>query len=288
MTLLQKCLDALLLLTRGGTSSPRRYEQVCIDAVRARLSPEAQLVMGRQLSRLDLIQRTPDARFVRFLEIRKKRRHDWREEELFQLRIDNVAFARITLCAPGVDKMLSIKADIAVYARRFFSIQFHRAPHVLSRGTDVLCVEMLLDPMLPGPAETAPMRLGEVTHGIGQVLRANRASELRRPLSISDRETLVRAIGSRLPDDYADLVTATEGVTLGEWRINGLRETWRQMDAKRIFLVLAESQRAGWVGPVLGDESGNLFWLRPESDLATQVGRSLLSFVLATHSETTV
>lgn len=283
LTLRSAVLDLIDFRTWGGLRRPRPHEQACLEAFKSKLSERGVGILEKQLARLNLIERSPDARIVAFHDTRRDRRAPWPDGESFAIGPCTVAVARVTLRPTHVIENDLVKAEIECHNNRFFSIEFHEPPKHLVRGAHVVAVELLLDPMRSGPVETQPLSLTDVSGSIGEFLRSNDARDLRHPLSADDRRKLARTLAARIPDDYQALVGVTEGAAISDWRIHGLRDVWRQINPEGTYYVLAESERAGWVGLAQGDDSGELFWGLHEAheDDTRRVGTALLPFIAA-------
>ena len=275
MNVVQSLFGRLLF---GGTRELRPYETACVEAWREKLSTEGAAVLSRQLSRFNLIQRTPDGRLVTFFDTKDKSYVTWSSDDFFPLRSQEISAVRVWLRSAEDRQQPEIKADVVLHRGRLSSIEFNKAPHSLRSGAQVTKVKPLVDPMLLGEAG-APITVSEVFGELQEWLRRMAATSLRKPLSLAQRERLAQTIDAKLPDDYIKLMSATDGAVINGWRIYGLSEIRRIVQPDDNFYLLAESLdgRAFGVGQETGD--GQLYVVSPEGDKPRAAGQSLLACI---------
>jgi len=273
MSVFQSLLGRLLF---SGTRELRPYETACVEAWREKLSPEGAAVLSRQLSRFNLIQRSPDGRLVTFFDTKDKGYVTWSSEELFALRSEEVSAARVWL--RSAEHQPEIKADVVLHRGRLSSIEFNKAPHSLRTGIQVTKVKPLIDPMGKGEAG-APVSLSEIHSELQDWLRKMTATDLRKPLSPTQREELAQTLDAKLPDDYVSLMSATSGATISGWRIYGLSEIRRIVQPDGNFYLLAEATDGRAVGLRQETSDAQLYIVSPEGEKPKATGQSFLATI---------
>jgi len=275
MSMLHFFLNALLY---AGSGRLRPYERACVDAFRGLLSSGAAAILDCQLVRFDLIQRTPGGRLVALYERKAERYASWRSEDLFPLRSEERVVARVWLRPTADINAPEIKADIVLRAGRLSSIEFTKNPKPLKRGSEVVKVRALTDVMRTEPP-LEPASLGELPDDVRKLLRNWAPSGLHRPLSPLQRQELIESIDAKLPDEYMQLVAATEGVTISDWQIYGLSQIRKIVQPDANYYLLAEASDYGAIGVAQGSEDSGLYFIDNEGDQPKPVGRSLLAFL---------
>jgi hypothetical protein len=260
----------------SGTRGLRPYETACVEAWRETLSPEGAAVLSRQLSRFNLIQRSPDGRLVTFFNTKDKTYASWSSEDFFPLRAEEISAARVWLRPADSPQQPETKADVVLHRGRLSSIEFNKPPDSLRAGVQVTKVRTLVDLMRQSEAGAA-IPLSEIPGELQERLRRLKATELRKPLPAAQREDLAQTIDSKLPEDYTKLVAVTDGATINGWRIYGLAEVRRIVQPEGNYYLLAEATDGRALGIVQERSDGQLYVVSPEGDKPKPAGQSLLA-----------
>ena len=259
----------------SGTRELLPYETTCVEAWRENLSTQGVAVLSRQLSRFNLIQRSPDGRLVTFFDTKDKIYATWSSEDLFPLRSDEITAARVWLRSAEGRGQPEIKADVVLHRGRLSSIEFNKTPRSLRTGAQVAKVKTLVDPMRQRE-DTAPISVSDIPGELQEWLRKMTATDLRKPLSAAQREELAQTIDAKLPDDYVELTSATDGATINGWRIYGLSEIRRIVQPGGNFYLLAEARDGRALGVVQEADEAQIYIVSPEGEKPTDAGQSLL------------
>lgn len=259
----------------SGTRKLRPYETACVEAWREKLSPESASVLSRQLSRFNLIQRSPDGRLVTFFDTKDKSYATWSSEDLFRLRSEEISAARVWLRS-AEHHQSEIKADVVLHRGRLSSIEFNKAPQRLGTGVQITKVKPLIDPMGQGEA-AAPISVSEIPGELQNRLRRMAVTDLRKPLSTARRDELAQSIDAKLPDDYVELASATDGATINGWRIYGLSEIRRIVQPDGNFYLLVEATDGRALGVRQETNDAQLYIVSPEGEKPKAAGQSLFA-----------
>jgi hypothetical protein len=114
---------------------------------------------------------------------------------------------------------------------------------------------------------------------LGPILRRLNAADLREPLSAAEKNRRMESIDASLPDDYLHMVTLTEGVTIGDWRVFGLSEIRRILQPTGYFYLIAEALDGRALGLRQESQDQQLFFVDPEGNSAVPVSVSLFDLV---------
>jgi hypothetical protein len=270
-------LKAKQWLVHGGSFQLRPYELACLEAWRKTLTGEALGLLDQQLKRLTVYQRYGKERLLCFYDMTDKSCSGWPKEILFPCQMDEVSVARLQL-SPAADSQVVVKADMTLCRGRFFGIEFNTPPKCLQSGVEVVNVKTLVDPMRQREAE-APISLSEISGELREQLRRLQATGLRKPLPPGQREELVQAIDSKLPEEYRKLVAVTDGATISGWRIYGLAEVRRIVQPEGNFYLLAEATNGRALGIIQEASDPQLYVVSGEGEKPKPTGQSLLASI---------
>lgn len=91
----------------------------------------------------------------------------------------------------------------------------------------------------------------------------------------SKRRESLSGIDAKLPDDYIDLVSQTDGAIVGNWTIWGPNAIRKVALPLANYYVLAESEGKGALLVREGDTEPRLYFVSAESDEVQEIGKSL-------------
>lgn len=264
-------------LVYGGSFQLRPYEAACLAAWRETLADKAVDLLDQQLKRLTVYQRYGKERLLCFYDMTDKSCSGWPKEILFPCQMDEVSVARLEL-SPAANSKVVVKADMTLSRGRFFGIEFNKSPKCLQNGVEVVDVKMLVDPMRQHEAQ-APISVSEISGRLQDWMRRMAATDLRKPLSEARREELVRTIDAKLPDDYLELASATDGATIKGWRIYGLLEIRRIVQPSANFYLLAEAKDGRALGVIQEADDAHIYVVSPEDEKPMDAGQSMLTHI---------
>ena len=274
MSLVRMLLKRLLY---GGTSKLRTVESACIEAWSGRLSTEGAAVLKRQLSRFDLIQRSPDGRVVTFFDTNEDGHLTWKNEDLFVLRVEEVSVARVWLGTKEYPQV-EIKVDVVLHRGRLSSLEFNKSPKAFRDRLTVTKVKTLVDPMLHCEVPV-PISLTDIAGDFQEFLLRINATNLHKPLSRLLIDEFARTIDAKIPTDYMKLAEVTDGVTIESWRIHGLQQLRRISQPTGNYYLLAEATDGRAIAILQEDEDMQLYIVDPEDDSPKSVNQSLLDYI---------
>lgn len=274
-------MSSLLLKLRhwfvhGGSFKLRPYESACMTAWRNTLTEKALGLLDKQCERLTVYQRYSNERLLCFYDMTDQSCEKWPVEILFPCKMDEIAVARLQLRIADAPNDI-LKADVTLCHGRFFGLEFNKAPKCHAREVEVVDVKTLVNPMIPSDVITTSISMSAIPLEYREWLQNMAATDMRQPLTISRRDALIQAIDAKLPNDYIGLVSATEGATIGPWRISGLTQIRTIAMPDCNYYLIAETLEGRAIGVAReGAEAELYLFSTPEADMPESVGPSLL------------
>lgn len=254
-----------------------------LDAVRSRLTPNAQAIWDEQVSSLGRCQVIPVLGtevdyWYRSGESPRSYPHYGREER----RLATVRFR-----CDGIE----YKARVYLVAGHLFSIVYSKDVRRIRRREDVeiLSVQLHSDPMEPA---TPPTELQVVTdlnsfaplkgwladwvaeHGVMKIVF---------PLNPKEREALLRQRRLRLPADYLELLEQCDGFSSQEHSVLGVASMYEVGIGEEVYWLLAERGGAFIVAKE-GDTQPRVYYIHHEDGVPAEEFtsfREALQYLLA-------
>jgi hypothetical protein len=221
---------SLKRLLYGATAGFRPYESQCLEWFAERLPEDARRILAAQIESFDFIHRSD---------------HDWCVEPDQSGKKPLPLFPNrgTELCAARLDLLDSagapVKCDFIFHEGELLRIIFGAPPKkkLSSDGFSLLQAEVYEDLMQPDARERKPPVV-EVM--LPEPLRGLDVTDLAAPAKEADIAKIMRRLGPTLPQDYVDLLRITDGFTLEEWKVHGLRTWTRTHSQDGVFTYLAE------------------------------------------------
>lgn len=269
-------MGRILGLSQGGRLL-LPFEHRLIEAVQARLPSEAQSRLDEQVRRISKVQRLERGREVNLFS-------DLAEKCRFLNQRDEVLLASACLIHPETNKRL--KAEVWLVKGWLFSLLFKQRPNDFFAGLslstvdpEVADVNVHIDPMEPEAPPTvglaAPSSIGgflRVWHDNGWIIR------LYPTLPKPQRQRLVDCLDVRLPSDYLELTTFSDGVRLKECRVYGLRNLRKVVMADEAYYLLAEIDSVDVKGALAvqeGSRDCTIYFIDYEDESVRAMGDSV-------------
>lgn len=239
----------------GSSFKLRPYEQTVLEAWRNHLSPDAVALLNAQLKHLVSYQRQMGDRLLCFFALERKPNASVPDDVLFPCRIGSCVVALMRLSGTGeLATKDKIRAEIYLHKGRLSFIEFNKPPQKsLEQGANVTKVEILRDPMVPATDE--------------DVVDAKR------------REEVLKAIQSKLPEEYLQWVGEGKEISFHEWTVYGLPKIRKIPQRDGNYYLLAEREGMGAVGVKEDEMSGQLYYLDYGDDRGEKISVGLKPFL---------
>lgn len=270
-----------------GSSKLRGYELICLEAWKKMLSKDALDILNMQIKAYDLVQRLSNDKLVCFHYLKDSSYESWSDRMFFPLRGEGKVVATMTLRAAREGQRTSLKVDITFSRGRLFSIEFNRPPKTLfskredPSNIEVTDVSVLINPMVAGVDVTEMIAdAGNLTGWLRDWIREWKVQNLRKPLPVGRRENILGQLNARLPADYLDLISQTEGLHIENCVVYGLSEIRKLVLPNSIvspdmnLLVLADVEGHGSVGVKENGKDSVVYYLDNEDERPEAVGNS--------------
>jgi hypothetical protein len=265
-------LGALLLY--GGSLVLRPYERQCIDSWVESLPSSARAIMAAQLVRLDLYKRLNRGRILRLFPTGWPNGTPLPSELRLSLQEDEsrVAKAKIVFAEKP-----EVVCDVIVVMQhgQLTSLEFSRLPPRPSgMRSEIRSIQHLRDVCMASAPERA-VRLGATLPSKFQWLAEYPGMELSDPRPREEVREFLASFGTKFPDEYAELLGKTNGLSAGPVTIYGLGDAWTVPRPDGPFVVLANITDIGDFACKADDGTGAIFLLDSESDQVTPLSHSL-------------
>jgi hypothetical protein len=255
-------------LLYGGNRKLRPYERACFMAVGEALSPLSRDVLERQLAAVENIQRHATMSVFHLGVVE--------EAMLFADASRELRIARMRLRTPeGTTAAATLVAD----GGRISSLHF--APSLGRAVSDVVIerLEILRDPA--SAAEASPPRTPTGMIEVGE--HRFEAQNIEPPRGVNERQRHIASLGTVTPADYAVLLAATNGFTIGDWQYHGT--AIRLLPIGPSYIVAAE--RADSTQALCFEEASELGRVLLVDEINAEVCGEYSSFLTALHSVAT-
>jgi hypothetical protein len=255
--------------------SVRPLERKLIDALAERLGSDARALLMEQVEQINLVQRHAKDKEVNFYCMRQGK-PAFDERFRFPERHET-KLATVTFKAANAPKQL--RADFWIVNGHLFTIEFKQSPKQL-RDIEIENLELFINPMESNERETVkPKDIGALTGWLKEWATQWSMQNLKEPLPKEQRLSLLKQLYVKLPTDYVDLVTQTEGAEINGYRILGLSEIRNLVLPEANYSVLVELGKRGVLGVRQDDQDAQIYFLRYEDERPLAMGTSLRSAV---------
>lgn len=216
-------------LLYGGSSSLRKLEASCLTCLRNALPPQAREILESQLHSIDLIQRFSDEKLVVFHLAEKQAR-------LFPNRSPELYAAKLIIPRKS---QKSLVCEFVFHEGRISSMEFNRSPRAIGPSA-VICtgIELLEDLMTSPRVEVSSTGGGRMLAAVREQAKVDNAIG---PEPLEKQQLLLQRVGAfAAPDDYAELLSETDGFVADGWLFMGTRAR-KIVLSDRTYFVAAES-----------------------------------------------
>lgn len=256
-----------------------KLESLLVSELCRALAPASAEILSRQLGDIDHVRRLSCSREV--LCYRKKSHR--RSAPPFPARNAELKFATIHFIASeSPAKTNAWTADFYLVNGYFFSIVFTPTPKGIR---DVSSVKVQKVDVLADLSTSIPLRLKD-TKSVARDLaslpewatrleRRLPISDLREPLDSRTRTELLEAISAALPEDYLQLVEATEGMIVGNVSVLGLAQVYEVVMPDWNYYLIAELHSVGALAVRAHSTEPILYFLDYSGGKPVEMGRSL-------------
>jgi hypothetical protein len=275
----------LRALLYGGSTRLSSCERLCLDVWKARLTEPATQILNRQLNAFDFVQRTAGGTVVMFHCADRRAYERWPDDQLFPRRAEELVAAIVRL-EPKARAHVSetrtrstLKATIMLHKGRLSSLEFNKRPDsILPKGLTWAAVEATVeiraDPMTPA-IEGPDLSLDRLRGWVRDWLAALEAQHIRPPRPALERDRLLADVDAAIPDDYRELVSQTDGFSVGTCEIHGPAQIRPIMLPESQFLLLAERPDKGVIALQDGEPHPRLYYIdNEEHDVPVLAGAS--------------
>jgi hypothetical protein len=257
-----------------------------LQAWRKQLPLAAVEILDKQIERFDLVQRQPGDKLVCFFDVGDPTVSSWPESLLFPNRAEELV--PVTVKLRRTDGEGELSGDITLHRGRLFSIIFAKRPLDIfeRKTTDVQVAGVVLraNPMESADPSQKPVDL------CGWVADWNsrfRVTHVSPPLSSSTIKDRVDGIDARLPKDYLEMVSQTDGFEVGNCKVLGLSMIRRLVLPEYNLYVLAELSGQLVVGVKQGSTRTEVVVIDQELEDLRVAGESFREAVEAVLNQST-
>jgi hypothetical protein len=268
------------LLGRGSRLYP--FEAAAVEQVIARLSEESGTRLRKQVQSINKIQRLSAGKEVNLYKIRHGK-PAFDNALRFTSTEEESLLATVNLVDPGGGKA-RLKVELWMVGGWLFSLLFNKPPkeffvgsHIHTVQPTIADVKIWFDPMLLDNVvqqETSTSLRG----WLAAWEKDGKVSELQVPLIADKRKAVLERIDAALPADYLELLSQTDGLTVGAYVIHGAGKVRKIVTEGFNYYVLAETSYCGLVVQE-GSADGEVGLLNYEDDslrpIARPMGKSL-------------
>lgn len=261
-----------------GFSKLRSYEKLCLEAFEKHLSPEAAEILRKQIEMHDYVKRKFKDKLVIFYCLKNPSYQNWPSDIKFPMRDEDINVAQVFLTMSEKKKSFDIRADIYLHWGRLCSIEFNQPPKFAKNAKiEVNRVWLLEDPMA---VESFSRGSGLELNGWMAEWKAGlHLAGLKRPLSLPERDKIIKKTHALLPKDYLELTSQSEGCRIDDCVILGLSQIMKIMFPDFNFYVLAKIEPFGIMGVKEGETDGELYYIDKDKTVPRALGRSFRNAV---------
>lgn len=235
------------------------------------LPPQAREILSKQVEGINRVHRSrPDGK-----EVNCYRKPSWDDIPKFPSGAQDVKAITIRFKVPGVG---SWRADLDIVAGHFFSITFDRSPKsITNRGADVVIESVRIhdDPMAPPAGEPEREALRPFSGWLKALSERHEIREPSPPLASTERERRLSRLTAKLPVDYPELVSQTDGLVVGNCSVLGLAELHDVVLPDANYYMLGDVHGQGALGVRQDSRDAAVYFLPYEGEKPRPIGDSL-------------
>jgi len=221
-------------------------ERKLINELANHLSAPAKALLLAQMKRVNFVQRHVNHKEVNLYFI-KNGKVFFDEKIRFPETQSEIKLGSISFDAPAPGVQKSFQVNFWLVRGWLFSMEFNQSPKDARADKVVIKeVKILIDPIAPTrKALEKPIKMSFLTNWLADWAGKWHVSLLKRPLPDAEREMIVKQLDAKLPEDYLELVSQTEGMKINSCLIYGLSEIRDLILPKENYYVLAEISGTG-------------------------------------------
>lgn len=261
----------------GGRASFYPFENRILQEVQSRLGDESRTQFERQIRVINKVQRLADGKEVNLYQMRQGK-PAFDDSLRFPSAADEELLATVTLSVANSGGKL--KAEVWLAKGRLFSLAFNKPPKQFFAGSNLKAVQaeitdvrIWFDPMYPHPVDVNKSGDASMLTGwLREWWSKGYVADLHAPLSPSERATYLARIDAQLPSDYLKLVAQTEGVRLMTLMVSGVAGIRQVVWPETNYYIIAEMEGLGALTVKDGEQSGELYLLHYEDNVARSMG----------------
>lgn len=272
-------MPGLLASVLGKRSRFYPFETSAIDAVIARIDHESGAQLRRQVEAINKVQRLVGGKEVNLYQMRRGKPAFDDRLRFAGVKDDEVLLARVGMVRPGEGRA-RLKVDLWLVRGRLFSLLFNQRPRDFFNGAPLHKVVALIDDVRVwfDPAEPPTFRTQGSVVALHGWLRDWHAKgllgNLQIPFRPEDGPPGLMPIDAVLPRDYLDLLSQTDGATVGDLVVHGVKAIREIATEDSNYYILAETAHRG-LGVRAESDDGEIYVLDYEEDSILPAGRSL-------------
>jgi hypothetical protein len=263
------------LLLYGGSLALREYERQCIWSWIATLPSEANKILSLQMAKLDRYKRLDRDRILQLFPTGWPNGVPLPTELRVPLREDESRVARLQLTIGGPNKFA---CDVVVVMQngQLTSLEFSKSPpRTNAVGTEIHSIQHLRDVLRRTSDSAAEYDLAGfrqripwlADQPIGKIVAPRPREEVREFLT---------SFQTTFPREYAELLTLTNGFSIGPLTIYGLGDVWSAPHPDGPFVIFGNVLDVGDLACKNGESDGEVYLLNMEADEISQLSHPLV------------
>lgn len=255
---------SIVSLFRGKTFT--NLELFLLNALRKALPPECGEILRRQLEEIHHTRRSAESREVLYYVKKGKPSSSPR----FAADRAELKFATMHFSVDGYPGQWT--ADFHLVSGYFFSIHFTPTPRQIQNVDNVQIerIEILHDPceaIAPPPdVKPIPRSTVRLPAWLEALEPRFEIRDLFEPLPGHLKAELRKEISAVLPDDYLELIDATDGLAVGPVGILGLSQVYESVMPDWNYYFIAEVNSIGMLGVKAHGTDGEMYFLEYEAN----------------------
>lgn len=264
-----------------GHNKLRDYENLCLEGWKKQLSSSALTILNKQLGLFDLVQRLSDDKLVTFHYLKDSSYKSWSDENFFPLKTEEICVASISLRSLLSSQKSLIKTKIILHKGRLSSFEFNRAPktvfdrNIQSNNIEVATIEVFADPMLAEDfTHHAPAVKVNLKGWVQELAKKGEIKFLKNPLTKDEQKKFYLQLSTKLPAEYCELISQTEGLRINNCTIYGISEIRTLVWPEANFYILAEIDDVGTIAVKQEDKQGTIYFIHHEDQIVKDAGSS--------------
>ena len=264
------CLRTLL---NWLVPSLKPLEKMIINTLAENLYKKEKTVLLKQVKRINMVQRHSECKEVNLYCIKRGKPY-FDEELLFPLKEGEIKLATILFQSLKDRKKYSV--DFWIVNGRLFSLVFNHSPkHLSVNDIKIEEITVFINPMLGiASKEQKSLSKDALTGWLREWSKKWSITNLREPLSHTQRKKICEQIDIKLPSEYLEIISQTEGLKIDGCLIYGLSEMRDIVTPETNYYILADIEGRGVLAVKRESADDNIYFLSYEDGQAINVGRS--------------